>query len=85
MIFTENKNARLLGKIAVLPEYRSEGLGKIMLTELICIAKSENVRMLYVNAQTHAVPFYKKLGFDVCGNEYVEENIPMVKMRLVLS
>ncbi len=84
MIFTENKNARLLGKIAVLPEYRSEGLGKIMLTELIRTAKSENVRMLYVNAQTHAVPFYKKLGFEICGNEYAEENIPMVKMRLVL-
>lgn len=81
MVYTEKDDARLLGKIAVLQEYRKSGLGKSMLEALQSIAIEENAKVLYVNAQEHALPFYEKMGYVVCDKQYFDENIKMVPVR----
>ena len=81
MIYTENKNERLLGKIAVLPEFRKFGLGKQMLDALCVIAEQENVSMIYVNAQESALEFYRKIGFEIFGKGYDDENVRLFPMK----
>ena len=35
----------------------------------------------YLEAQTYAIPFYERLGFKVCSEEFLEDGIPHVKME----
>ena len=78
MIYLEERNERLLGKIAVLSDYRKFGFGSVMLSALENIAKEEKASKLFVNAQKGALGFYEKLGYEKCGNCYTEENIEMI-------
>lgn len=78
MIYLENKDERLLGKIAVLPEYRKFGFGSVMLSALETIANEEKATKLFVNAQTQALGFYEKLGYKRSGESYTEEDIEMI-------
>jgi len=78
MIYTSEKDVRLLGKIAVLPEFRKFGFGRIMLTQLERIASDENAKKLCVNAQVQALGFYEKLGYTKSGSRYTEEGIEMI-------
>ena len=78
LIYLDDKNERLLGKIAVLPEYRKFGFGKAMLVMLEKIAKEEKADLLHINSQKQALGFYESLGFSKNGAPYVEEDIEMV-------
>ncbi len=80
IIYLEDTSERLLGKIAVLPDYRKFGLGITMLDSLIEISKEESARRVYVNAQRAACGFYQKQGFAECGNVYFEDDIEMIPM-----
>lgn len=35
---------------------------------------------LHLGAQQHAVGFYKKMGFTVCGDSYMDEHVPHFPM-----
>lgn len=72
------ENERLLGRIAVLPEYRKYGLGTRLIAALEGFAVTENVKKLTVISQTQAKGFYEKQGFTPCGEEFSEEGIPML-------
>ena len=58
--------------MGVIPEYRSKGVGTMLLDECLKIAKSKGYQKAYVNsyiANTKAVDFYRKNGFldiDIC-------------------
>ena len=72
----------LLGKIAVLKDFRSYGVGKHMLCVLINIAKEEKAENVFVNAQENAKEFYLKSGFDFAGNSFEDQDkilYPMLK------
>ena len=38
---------------------------------------------IYLEAQTHAVPFYEKFGFKSYGDEFLEDGIPHICMRKI--
>jgi len=50
-----------IGRMAVLPEYRSLGYGNKLLEFVIQTAREKNLNKLYLHAQTSAIPFYKKM------------------------
>lgn len=81
MIQTEKKGTRLMGRIAVLQQFRKFGLGRIMLSTLENSAREESAKELTVVSQKQALGFYEKLGFAVCGEEFEEENITMLPVR----
>ena len=81
MVYSDVNKERIVGKIAVLENYRKCGFGRKMLSALEKIALEEGANKLLVNAQKQAVPFYKKYGFENCGITYIEDNIEMIKMQ----
>lgn len=71
-----------IGRMAVLPEYRKQGIGSAMLIRLLEIASDNNIDNLFLNAQVDAIEFYKRLGFVEQGEIFMEAGIKHRKMIL---
>ena len=71
-----------IGRMAVLKEYRHQGIGTEIIKALIEYARQQGYPNIYLHAQTSAIPFYKHFGFTEYGNEFLDANIPHKSMRL---
>lgn len=69
-----------VGRVAVLKQGRSSGLGRAVMLAIEEKAKSIGAKSLYLGAQDHAVGFYEKLGYVVSGDEYMDEHTPHYPM-----
>ena len=49
---------------------------------LLLLKKSWSVKKICIDAQKHAVGFYKKFGFRVSSDDFLEEGIVHQKMEL---
>jgi len=74
-----------IGRMAVLKDYRAMGLGTVLLLEAIKICKKQGTKNIYLTAQTHAIGFYKRVGFKEVSAVYQDANIPHVDMQLILD
>lgn len=82
--------ARLLqnnsvGRVAVLKAYRGQGIGRMIMLEIIRQAHQQDLKFLHLSSQVHAISFYEKLGFSIQGDAYDECGIPHIKMQLVIE
>ncbi|MFN3905509.1 MAG: GNAT family N-acetyltransferase [Acinetobacter junii] len=82
--------ARLLqnnsvGRVAVLKAYRGQGIGRMIMLEVIRQAHQQDRKFLQLSSQVHAISFYEKLGFSIQGDAYDECGIPHIKMQLVIE
>ncbi len=64
-----------IGRMAVLKEFRNQGVGTEMLARLVEIGHDLGVATLGLSAQTQAIPFYEKFGFATTGAIYKEAGI----------
>jgi predicted GNAT family N-acyltransferase len=70
-----------IGRMAVLPSARGAGTGSALLQALMDEARRRGHRAAVLSAQTHAVPFYERHGFEVVSGEYLDAGIPHVDMQ----
>ena len=49
-----------VGRMAVLAEWRNQGVGSKLLTFLISIAREQQLEKVYLYAQTSAIEFYQR-------------------------
>ena len=74
-----------IGRMAVLKEYRQQGVGAAILKALLKHAEDNDIETVYLHAQVSAVPFYEKLGFNICSEEFLDANIPHRTMEKKLK
>lgn len=67
-------------RICILPQYRGRGAGKQLMETIEMFAKEQGIRKVKLNAQTHAEPFYQKLGYDTVSDVFMDAGIPHVTM-----
>lgn len=72
-------------RMAVLESSRHLGIGRKLLTSVIESATTSGLTDLYLHAQLHAEPFYRRMGFLPQGENFVEANIDHVRMTLALA
>jgi predicted GNAT family N-acyltransferase len=70
-----------LGRVAVLKEHRARGLGTGIVRWLLRRATEAVHTGVYANVQLGAVDFYKKLGFEATGPQFLEAGIEHVRME----
>lgn len=70
-----------IGRVAVLKEYRKYGIGKEMMIQLEEIAFESGFEEVELAAQTHAVPFYEKLGYAAYGEIFMDAGIEHRHMK----
>jgi predicted GNAT family N-acyltransferase len=63
-------------RICVLKEARNTGAGKAIMREIEAYAQNNGLPKLKLNAQTHAIPFYANLGYEVVSEEFLDAGIP---------
>lgn len=72
-------------RICILKEARKLGAGKALMEGIEQYAKQQGLQQLKLNAQTHAIPFYAKLGYEVVSDEFLDAGIPHKAMIKNLS
>ncbi len=78
--FEESKNAYLIGRIAVLKEYRTMGLGSkiVKAAEERIIAKKG--KAIVIHAQLRVKAFYESLGYSPISEIDLEEGVEHIWM-----
>lgn len=74
-----------IGRMAVLRQYRGQGLGRELLDFIVEHARSHGMRRLYLHAQAHALDFYLGAGFTPFGDTFEEAGIPHAAMELLVD
>lgn len=80
----EEEVAWVFGRIAVLPQFRHQGLGGVLLSEMESIVHSKKGRRCILDAQCRACAFYESYGYTICGEEHMDEHVPHVQMEKLL-
>ncbi|MDQ0217457.1 GNAT family N-acetyltransferase [Peribacillus cavernae] len=63
-------------RICVLSSARQKGSGIRIMDAIQTFAASRDITRLKLNAQTHAIPFYEKLGYQTVSGEFLDAGIP---------
>lgn len=75
----------MIGRMAVLAEWRGKGVGEAIMHVLLEQARALRYPLVDLHAQSHAIAFYAKLGFASYGDEFDECGIAHRMMRMTLD
>lgn len=76
---------QVIGRMAVMPEWRGRQVGTLMLDTLVEQARAFGYRQVRMHAQTHAIAFYVRRGFVQEGEEFEECGIMHFHMHRQLD
>ena len=72
-----------IGRVLVKKTYRNKDYGrKIMTSSIEKLKKDPKEETIELSAQKYLLKFYSEFGFEKVGEEYLEDNIPHIKMIL---
>ncbi len=69
-----------IGRVAVLSEYRGQGIGKALMHALETLARQAGLSAVWLNAQISAQSFYEQLGYVTAGEQFLEAGIVHSRM-----
>lgn len=79
---SEGKPAKI-GRVVVAPDYRGYQLGRRLMQEAIAFSEERFPgTAIELGGQSHLQKFYGSFGFEAISDEYLEDGIPHVDMRL---
>jgi ElaA protein len=75
-----------IGRVVIKQRFRKKGSGKILMkysiNKTLELFKNQDI---IISAQLYLFKFYTELGFNSEGSQYLEDNIPHIKMRYLAS
>ena len=71
-------------RVCLLKEYRSKGLGLMLMQKIHDFLKEENIFHVELSAQITAIDFYEKIGYETEGGTYLDAGIVHKKMSMKL-
>ena len=73
-------NYAKIERISVLKEARKEGAGKLIMEAIEAFSSQKGIQDFKLNAQEHAIAFYKKLGYTIASEQFLDAGIPHYTM-----
>ena len=70
---------RSIGRVVTAPERRGQGIAAALLEAAIAQC---NGGPILIHAQAHLEAWYGRFGFAACGDEFLEDGIPHLPMRI---
>lgn len=81
--FLSDEKEKIVTVGRVLTLQHKNGLGRdLMQKSLEKIKEHFSCKKILIHAQTHAIGFYEKFGFEVVSDEFMEEGVMHVTMEL---
>jgi predicted GNAT family N-acyltransferase len=74
-----------IGRMAVLPSWRGQGVGEALLRALLSQARQLRWPIVSLHAQVPAIVFYARQGFLPYGDRFVEAGLDHQSMQLALD
>lgn len=74
----EDPDEMRIGRVLVDPARRRTGLAEQLMTAALGVVGERPCRL---DAQSYLVDWYRRFGFEPCGEEFLEDGIPHVPMR----
>ena len=72
-----------IGRVIASKKLRGEGLGAdLMERALQFISIQFGAGPIRISAQCYLIKFYSKFGFEIVGEEYLEDNLPHIEMLM---
>ena len=85
LLYHDGGTVAKIGRVAVVVPYRGQHLGQeLMLRAIDHIHEHGGCTAITLDAQTHAVSFYERLGFSVHGEPFLDAGIPHITMTMPL-
>ena len=81
MFWSTAINEYVLGRLAVIKEYRGKNIGSAIVNEAEKHVREKGGTGLALHSQCSAINFYKKLGFTEFGDIEDEQGCPHIWMK----
>lgn len=82
--FEEEPGVWHIQRVAVRKDYRGQGLASELLNTIEASARKAEIKILTLDAQDQAQAFYKKLGYHVVGEGFMDAGIAHHRMDKTL-
>lgn len=79
--YSENKKCYVIGRIAVIKDYRGKAYGAKIVKAAETEIKQRHCNKIGLSAQERVSKFYEKLGYNKCGSTYLDEDCPHIWME----
>lgn len=80
-LFCKKNDTYTIGRVAVRRAFRGNHLGELIMKSLEEQAKELGAKKIELSAQCRAAGFYEKLGYQMEGEEYLDEFCPHITMQ----
>lgn len=84
-LLTAQAGVARIGRMAVLAQYRGQGLGARLLQAMLCVARDRGDHTAVLHAQCTATGFYERAGFVSHGERFIEAGIEHIGMNRPLQ
>ena len=81
MLVEEKPGTVRLRQMAVLNDLQGKGIGRALMNFAENIARDRGYKILSMHARKNSIGFYEKMGYKVCGDEFIEITIPHYVME----
>jgi predicted GNAT family N-acyltransferase len=75
-----NENDVKLRQMAVDNSLQGQGYGRALIEFAECLAAQRHFKRIEMHARLSALNFYKKLGYGIVGESFIEVTVPTIQM-----
>jgi predicted GNAT family N-acyltransferase len=80
-VLKDNGTSAKIGRVAVCRSNRGFGIGKLLIAAIEETPDLTHVLNFFLDAQTHALQFYARLGYEAYGEEFMDAGISHRHMK----
>lgn len=71
----------IIGRVVVLPEYRHQGIGTMVVSECEVWAEDLHYEKTVVDSRENKAAFYEQMGYEVCEEAVEGETFRCIRME----
>ena len=80
-----NSNLAIISQMAVHPKNQKQGIGSLVLNEMLTFIKTKNIKQIDLCARLTALKFYSQKGFKKFGKEFPSKKTGVMHQNMRLE